>query len=134
MSHIYGSLVCRIYVTSLVFLSHDFFTLLHLFTFSFYSLYTLLFKPLAAGLLSVVNSDLQNHNGFCKKIKCKVNLCNIASVEYNYLWMITSKDWLKRIVNIFFKKNCSNFIFAASFHRACVRLFFDFRKRLSFWP
>ena len=32
---------------------------------------------------SVVHSDLTNHNVFCKKIKCKVNLCNIASVQYS---------------------------------------------------
>ena len=32
---------------------------------------------------------------FVKKIKCKVNMYNIASVQYNYLWMITSKSWLK---------------------------------------
>ena len=51
---------------------------------------------------------------FCKKIKCKLNLYNITSVQYDYLKVITSKNWLKRIVNITFdtfKKNCSNFIF-----------------------
>ena len=37
-------------------------------------------------------------------IKCKVNLCNIASVQYNYFRMITSKNWLKRILNITFLK------------------------------
>ena len=31
---------------------------------------------------------------------CKVNLCNIASVQYNYLQMITSKNLLKGIVKI----------------------------------
>ena len=34
-----------------------------------------------------------------------MNLCNIASVQYNYLSMITSKNWLKQIVNISFSKN-----------------------------
>ena len=29
--------------------------------------------------------NLKNYNGFCKKIKCKVNLCNVASVQCNYL-------------------------------------------------
>ena len=56
--------------------------------------------------------------------KYKVNLCNIASVQYNYLWMIT---------NINFLKNCSNFIFVASFYNACVYLCLDFQtKKLSF--
>ena len=52
---------------------------------------------------SVVHSDLKNNNVFCKKIKCKFNLCNIASVQYSYLWMITSKSWLKRNENVFKK-------------------------------
>ena len=29
--------------------------------------------------------DLKNHNLFCKKIKCKESLCDIAGVQYNYL-------------------------------------------------
>ena len=71
---------------------------------------------------------------YCKKINCKVDLCNIASVQHNYFWMITSKKCLKRMVNITFEKNYSNFIFTASFHRACVYLCLNFRtKKLSFW-
>ena len=70
---------------------------------------------------------------FYKKNKSQVNLYNIASVQYNYLCMITSRNWLKRIVNIAFKINCFHFIFVASFHRACVYLSHDFRTaNLSF--
>ena len=62
-------------------------------------------------------------------------MCNVASVQYNYFWIITSKTCLKRVVNIFFLNNCSNFIFAASFHWVCVYLCLDFRtQKLSFWP
>ena len=32
--------------------------------------------------------------------KCKENLYYIARAQYSYLWMITSKNWFKRIVNI----------------------------------
>ena len=37
---------------------------------------------------------------FAKKVKCKKNLYNIASTQYHYLWMISSKNWLKRMANI----------------------------------
>ena len=78
---------------------------------------------------SVVHSELKTHNVFCRKIKCKLNWCNIASVQNNYLWMITSKNSLERRVNITFWKNCSNFFFSASFHWACVYICLDFQKK-----
>ena len=78
-------------------------------------------------------SNIVNHNVSCKKIKCKVNLCNVASAQYNYFWMITSKNCLKQIVNIIFLKNCFNFISTANFHRACAYLSLNFRtKKISF--
>ena len=64
---------------------------------------------------SVIHPDLKNHNVFSKK----THLCNIACLRYNYLWMITSNNWLKRIVNVPYLKICSNFIFTASCHRTC---------------
>ena len=51
-------------------------------------------------MITEVHSDPKNHNVFYKKIKCKVKLCNIASVQYNYLWIIASNNWLKCILNI----------------------------------
>ena len=48
----------------------------------------------------IINSDLTNHNLFWKTIECKENLYSIASVQYNHLWMISSKNWLKWIANI----------------------------------
>ena len=81
-------MVGRIYITFLLFLYYYFLTLLHFFTFLCMILffYTFLYKPLAPvsqNHSSVVHSDLKNHNVFCKKINCKGNFCNIASVQYN---------------------------------------------------
>ena len=75
------------------------------------------------------HSDLKNHNVFCKRNKFKVTLHKTASVQYNYWWIIANKNWLKRIVNITFRKICSNLIFAASFHRACIYLCLNFRRK-----
>ena len=36
--------------------------------------------------------------------------------------MITSKNLLKRIVNIFLQEDCSHFIFVVFFHKTCVYL------------
>ena len=82
---------------------------------------------------SVIHSDLKNLNVFSKKIKCKVNLCNIASLQYNYLGTITSNNWLKRIVNITYLKICSDFIFAASCHRTCFFFFFYIKHSHGNW-
>ena len=73
-------------MTWLVFLYHEFLTLLQFFTFSYNILFILLFL-LHAGYnhSSVVHSNLKNHYVFFKKIKCKLNICNVASVRYNYL-------------------------------------------------
>ena len=84
---------------------------------------------------SIIHSDGKNHNVFCKKLKCEVNLYNWASVQDNYLRMIANKKRLKRVVSIFFKKNCFNFIFVASFHKACAYLCLNFwTKNINFWP
>ena len=63
----------------LVFLYNDFQL------FSYHSVCSTLFLhgPLATirqNYSSVVHSDLKNHNVLCKKIKCKGDWCNIASV------------------------------------------------------
>ena len=76
---------------------------------------------------SVIHSHFENHNVFGNKNKSKVNLYNRTSVQYKYLWMITSKNWLKREGNFTLKKNCSQFIFFASLHKVCVYLCLDFR-------
>ena len=93
-----------------MFLYNDFLTLLclHFFIFfiSFYSFYTFIFKPLAPRLAKPILQLSIQIIVSCKKIKCRVNLCNIASVQYSHLLMITSKKWLKRIVNNTLKSLC----------------------------
>ena len=75
-----------VYMMFLVFLYHEFLTLLHFFTFSYNILFVLLFLlQVSYNHSSVVHSNLKNHNLFFKKIKCKLNICNVASVRYNYL-------------------------------------------------
>ena len=43
---------------------------------------------------------------------------------------MTSKSWLKRTVNIAFKRNCSNSIFATSLPIACVYLCLNFQTKI----
>ena len=108
------------YLAFLLFLYHDFFY----FTFFFY-LYSIssnlfFFWTTCCRLANKITMY------FTKKNKCKVNLYNIATVQHNYLWMITSKNWLKRIVNITFFH-----ILIFFFHFICL----DFRTANSdVWP
>ena len=66
----------------------------------------------------------------------KVKLCNmVAGVQYNYLWMITSKNWLKRSVNINLKKKLLQFHLCRSLWQSlCLSLSRFPNKKISFWP
>ena len=119
-------IIFLLYFTSLLFLYHSICSTL------FFSNHLL---QVSQSHSSVIHSDLKNYNVFCKRIKCKINLYNMANVHYNYFGKITSKNWLKLFVSITFKNFFFNFIFAVSFYRAYVHLCFNFRgKNLSFWP
>ena len=88
-------MVVRIYITFLVFFIVIFLLYFISFFFSCHSIRSALF--FTKHLLQLAKINL-------KLLKCKVNLCNIASVQYGYLWMIASKNWLKRIIKITFLK------------------------------
>ena len=124
------------------FFYHDFLTLLHFFSFLF--LYrsvcsTLFFSKhllqASQNNSSVIQADLKNHNVFCKTIKCKVNWYKVASVKYNYFWMITSKNYLKRKVHIFLKINCFNFLLRWFLSQSlCLSLYRFPNEKLCFRP
>ena len=110
------------YLAFLLFLYHYFF-LLHFFFFIYILLVLTFCFFFWTTCCRLANKITMN---FTKKNKCKVNLFNIASVQHNYLWMITSRNWLKRIVNITFFHILKFFS-----HFICL----DFRTANSdFWP
>ena len=77
----------------------------------------------------VIHSDLIKHNVFCKKIKCSINVNNMANV-HNLL--VVYKNWLKWVVNVDFKTTCSHFIFVTSLPTNCVDCGLDHQtKKLS---
>ena len=114
------------YFTSLLFFS---------FLISFCLFYPFLFKALAPGQPKQFFSYPENHNVFCKTIKCKVNWYKVASVKYNYFWMITSKNYLKWKVHIFLKINCFNFLLRWFLSQSlCLSLYRFPNEKLCFRP
>ena len=71
---------------------------------------------------AVIHSHFENHNVFGNKNKSKVNLYNITSVQYKYLWMITSKNWLKREGNFTFQFHFPIHLLRFSSQSLCLSL------------
>ena len=115
------SLLWFSYFTSLLYFSYIILFILHI---SFRTTCSRLAKTIVQLSIQILKTD-------CQKIKCKVNLCNISKFFLND----HKQELVKTDRKHHFWKICSNFIFFASFHRACVYLCLDFRtKKLSFWP